>query len=189
MSDLSVPLRNQLARERNICAVRKSFHQCLSQSIEEMIASYAFDLFSILTAAFMPSRFAIGEGEEGAWSRNVNVVSRGEIGGCIPARSLCEGEPIAMLSFLTLVRLSRIYDAIFWHRCESFYIFRMHVLGYAARVPRDEGECEGWGGEGGLARNDSGAQWDRRTGILRMEFGLAVSRCIQIVFLPLPPQR
>lgn len=35
----------------------------------------------------------------------------------------------------------RIYDAIFWHRCESFYIFRMHVLCYTARVPRDEG---GW---------------------------------------------
>lgn len=78
---------------------------------------------------------------------------------------------------------SRIYNAIFWHRCESFYIFRMHVLGYPARVPRDEGECEG-----GLARNDSGAQWDRRTGILRMEFGLAVSRCIQIVFLLFLPK-
>jgi len=60
----------------------------------------------------------------------------------------------------------------------------MHVLCCAARVPRDEGEAYGKGVQKGLAQNDSGAQWGRRTGISRMEFGLAASRCIQIVFFP-----
>lgn len=57
-------------------------------------------------------------------------------------------------------------------------------LGYRA-IKGEYGE----GVQKGLAQNDSGAQRGRRTGISRMEFGLAASRCIQIVFFPpLPPQ-
>lgn len=85
--------------------------------------------------------------DQGAWSHNINVVSswRKQEGA---SKTLAKANQSRRSSFSPLYD-PRIYDAIFWH-CGSFYIFRMHVLCCAARVPRDEGdetgrECKrGW---------------------------------------------
>lgn len=135
----------------------------------------SFDLFSILTAAFIRSRFDRGAHKV----RNVNVMSRGEIEEGA-SKSFAKANQSRRSSSLALYD-PRIYDAIFWHRCESFYIFRMHVLCYTARVPRDEGEDGGWrmgrGRRGGLARNDSGSNGHLAYGVRTRRFTLH-SNCI-----------
>lgn len=96
-----------------------------------------------------------------------------------------EGEPIAVLFFLALVRPLEYMTPYFGTGAGRFIYFVCMccavLLGYSAMKGWDEK-----GAQKGLAQNDSGAQRGRRTGISRMEFGLAASRCIQIVFFPFP---
>lgn len=175
------------------CAARESpsFLRCRLGSAGRMAASCALHLFSALSTAVMRlwfHRFAIGEHKDAnisAASRRAREETEEEEeqeengASCIPEIPR-EGEPIATLFFLALIRASNIRRHILALARVALHFVCMccaMLLRYRAMKGANAGGKRVWRG---IIRRG------RRTGISRAEFGLApcVSRCIQIVFFP-----